>query len=111
MKEILTILLILTGSLFALIASIGMLKMPDFFTRIHAATKSGTLSISCILLATAIHFNQSSVSMLCLLIVVFVFITAPVGAHLISRAAYFIGESLWDKSIIDELKTVEIEKQ
>ena len=104
MKEIVTILFLFIGSLFALIASIGMVKMPDFFTRIHAAAISSTLSIICILSATAIHFNHLGVSIRCLLIIVLVFITAPTAAHMISRAAYFIGESLWEHTIKDELK-------
>ena len=104
MKETVTILLLFTGSLFALIGSIGMVKMPDFFTRIHAAAISSTLSIICILSATAIHFNRLGVSVQCLLIFMLIFITAPIAAHMISRAAYFIGESLWEHTIKDELK-------
>ncbi len=97
--------LILQGALLSLIAAIGVLRLPDVYTRNHAASKSATLGIISILLGLFLyyllidHHTNSRV----LLGIIFVFITAPVAGHLISRAAYNIGVPLWDKSIQDDL--------
>ncbi len=86
--EILSTVLILVGAAFALIGSIGLWRMPDFFTRLHGPTKATTLGVGAILLASSIHFSQTgAVSVHEVLVTIFLFITAPVSAHLLSQAA------------------------
>ena len=93
--DILTVLLASAGLFFMLVAAIGVLRMPDLFTRMHAAAKASTLGISGILLAALIYFQASaSVSTKVLLIILFLFLTAPVGAHALGRAAFLCGVQL-----------------
>ena len=103
MNEILSSVLMLIGATFALLAGAGVLRMPDLFTRMQAATKASTLGIGCIILAVAVHFGELGITTRALATVIFVFLTAPVAAHMIARAAYFVGVPLWDQTIIDEL--------
>lgn len=103
MREWIVVVLILTGATFSLLAAVGMTRMPDLFTRMQASTKSATLGVACILLAVAVYFGQLGVSIRTLLVVVFLFMTAPIAAHMISRAAYSRKVPLWKDSVIDEL--------
>lgn len=85
-----------------------MIRFPDVYTRSHAATKSATLSVLCCLLGTFIYFwfHDGYVSVRLILGIVFVFITAPVSGHLVSRAAYRSGVPLAEGSGEDMLKPV-----
>lgn len=89
----------LTGGFFTMIAAAGLVKMPDVFIRMHASTKAGTLGSSLTLLAVALYFADTSVSIKALIGVFFIMLTAPIAAHLIGRAANaqhksYINESL-----------------
>ncbi|GLI85259.1 Na(+)/H(+) antiporter subunit G [Rossellomorea marisflavi] len=100
---------LLAGGFLSLVASFGVLRLPDIYTRNHAASKSATLGIMCILLGTFLYFYivHGIFNSKVLLAIVFIFVTAPVGGHLIARAAYHSGAKLWDKSIRDDLKEKE----
>ena len=104
MNDIITSALLLIGSLFMMLSAIGIIKMPDLFTRMHAATKVGTVGVSGIVLAVAVHFEQMKVAAPALLIIVFFLATAPIAAHMIGRAAYEMGVELWKGTVIDEWK-------
>ncbi|MBZ0214722.1 MAG: monovalent cation/H(+) antiporter subunit G [Nitrospirae bacterium] len=104
MKEALTVVLLMVGSVFALIAAIGVVKMPDVYMRMQSATKATTLGIGCVMLATAVHFQDTAVWTRALLVVLFIFMTSPVGAHMLSRAAYLTKVPLWQGTILDELE-------
>lgn len=104
MTDLIIMLLSTIGALFILMASIGMLRMPDFYGRLSVTTKATTLGIGLALVATAVYFDLSSITSKVVAIIFFLFITAPVAAHMIGRAAYFIGIQLWEGSVIDELK-------
>lgn len=93
-----------SGALFILLAAIGILRMPDFYLRVSVTTKAVTLGVGLILVASAFAFKNFSVTSRVLAIIVFILLTAPVGAHMIGRAAYFIGVPLWSKTKIDDLK-------
>lgn len=82
-------LLLLAGAFFALVGSYGMVRLEDFFQRVHAPTKATTLGVGCTVLASALYFSvqTGSPSLHELLIVLFLFITAPVSAHTLTRAA------------------------
>lgn len=92
------------GVVFVLLASIGLVRMPDTYLRISVTTKAATLGIGLILISAAFYFKEASVTTRVLAIILFIILTAPVGAHLIGRASYFIGVKMWHKSVIDELE-------
>ncbi|HUG91086.1 MAG TPA: monovalent cation/H(+) antiporter subunit G [Planctomycetaceae bacterium] len=96
--------LMVIGSAFALLAALGVVRMPDLFTRMQAATKSSTLGVGCILLAVAVHFDELGVTTQALLTIAFLLLTAPIAAHMIARSAYIVGVPLWKGTVIDELR-------
>jgi len=96
--------LLLLGAIFALLAAVGIVRMPDVFTRLHASTKSATLGAGLSVLAVAVHFGRLEVAFLALLVVAFLFLTAPVASHMIGRAAYMAGARLWEGTVLDELR-------
>ena len=102
-REFLTSAFLLIGTAFMLLGSIGLLRMPDFYTRMHAQTKCATLGLSCLLLAAIPGLLSLSVSIKVLLAVLFNFLTTPVGAHMIARAAYHhLKVPFWHGTIADE---------
>jgi multicomponent Na+:H+ antiporter subunit G len=104
MNELIGDVLMIIGAIFLLLAAVGVLRMPDLFTRMQPATKGTTMGIACTLLAVAVHFGNSSVTTRALAAIAFFFLTAPVTAHLIGRASYFVGVPLWKGTVIDELR-------
>lgn len=92
------------GALFMLIAAIGIVRMPDLFTRMQAATKTGTAGAGCVLVGTALFMLQTQVTSKVLLVVAFLFLTAPVAAHMLARAGYLVEIPLAPQTQIDELK-------
>lgn len=87
--ELLLSVLILLGATLVLIGSWGLVKLPDFYTRLHGPTKASTLGAALVLIVSALYFTQQNgtISLHELLISLFLFITAPVSAHLIAKAA------------------------
>jgi multicomponent Na+:H+ antiporter subunit G len=104
MSSILIIALICAGILFILLAGVGILRMPDFYSRLSVTTKAMTLGVGLILVAAAISFNELAVTARVLAIIVFLVLTAPVGAHMIGRASYFTGIKMWHKTVCDDLE-------
>ncbi|MDR2223986.1 MAG: monovalent cation/H(+) antiporter subunit G [Flavobacteriaceae bacterium] len=104
MIDILIMIFSTVGAIFVLIASIGIVRMPDFYTRLSITIKAATLGIGCILTSAALHFSEFSTTTKVLAIVFFLFITSPVAAFLIARSAYISGIKLWKKSVVDELQ-------
>ncbi|MGQ4878801.1 monovalent cation/H(+) antiporter subunit G [Billgrantia sp. LNSP4103-1] len=96
--------LILTGAIFMLLAALGILRLPDLLTRMHATTKAAALGVILIMLAVALHFAEVAVVARAFAIIVFVLMTAPVAAHVIGRAGYFVGSKLWSGTVKDELR-------
>ena len=86
MIEILTGLLILAGAGFTLIAAIGVLRLPDLLTRMHASTKAGTLGSILVLLALALFIAEGPVVAKVVATILFLLLTAPIAAHMIGRA-------------------------
>lgn len=87
--EYLAIALLILGSVFILIGAIGLVKLPDFYTRLHAPTKATTLGIGSILIASMLlHLvNDRGINIQELVISMFLFITAPVSAYMMAKAA------------------------
>lgn len=107
MQETVSIGLLMFGAFYLLIAGAGLLKMPDLFLRMSASTKASTLGISCVLLATGIYFGSATVIVRVLLIIAFMYLTAPISAHMLARAAYRGRVKLWENTVIDELKAAQ----
>ncbi|WP_310445970.1 Na+/H+ antiporter subunit G [Thiobacillus sp.] len=89
MTEILLSLLILAGAMFTFIGSLGLVRLRDFYTRLHGPTKATTLGVGCLLIASAVYFSvhEEGISLHEVLVSLFLFITAPVSAHLLAKAA------------------------
>jgi multicomponent K+:H+ antiporter subunit G len=87
MLEVMTSVLLLIGAFFILVGSIGLVRLPEFFMRLHAPTKASTLGVGGVLLASIVYAFNESVLIHELIITLFVFVTAPVSAHLLSQAA------------------------
>jgi len=86
--DVLTAALVLLGAGFALIGSVGLARLPDLFTRLHGPTKATTLGVGSILLGSILYFSaRQGLSLHEVLVTLFLFLTAPVSAHLIARAA------------------------
>jgi len=87
--ELLVSGLLLFGSGFVLVGAIGLARFPDFYTRLHGPTKATTLGVGGLLVASAVYFsiNEAGLSLHELLITIFLFMTAPVSAHLLAKAA------------------------
>ena len=102
MSPIVALLLVL-GALFMLLAGVGLVRLPDLYLRMSAASKAATLGASLVLLGAAVHFGTAAVAGRAVVIVVFLFLTAPVAAHTIGRAGYRRKSPLWKGTIADEL--------
>lgn len=96
--------LIFVGILFIVVAGIGLVRMPDLYLRMSAATKASTLGMGIILVGTAFYFNELTVTSRALAIIFFMLLTAPVSAHMIGRAGYSDGVPLWKQTQLDELR-------
>jgi len=104
MTEILKEGLILVGALFMLLAALGLVRLPDLLTRMHATTKAATLGATLVMLAVALHFAEVAVVARAFGVILFIMMTAPVAAHVIGRAGYFVGTRLWEGTLKDELR-------
>jgi multicomponent Na+:H+ antiporter subunit G len=105
MSDVLAAVLMVAGAVFALVAAVGVARLPDLLIRMHAATKAGTLGAGLILLAVAIQGAETGLTLRALAAISFLLLTAPVSAHLIGRAAYRVGVRLWERTRVDEFET------
>ena len=103
MNDWLILILSMMGVVFILIAAIGFIRMPDLYMRLSLSTKAITLGVGLILLASAVKFGTFEAASRVTAIIVFLILTAPVGAHILGRASYFSKVGLWHKTKINEL--------
>jgi multicomponent Na+:H+ antiporter subunit G len=96
--------LTIVGAMFGAIAAIGIVRMPDLYTRMQSATKAGSLGVACVIFAAAIHFQDAIATVEAALVIAFLFGTAPVASILIGQAAYRIGLPLWSDTSRDDLR-------
>jgi multicomponent Na+:H+ antiporter subunit G len=94
--------LFIAGATLGLLASVGVLRMPDVFTRMQASTKASTLGLGCLLLGLAIRNPEFSFVVRAGSIGAFLLLTTAVGAHVIARAAARGGAPLWEGTVVDE---------
>lgn len=104
MLEAVTAILILVGALLMFVAGLGITRMPDLFLRMSATTKVATLGLGTIMLAVIIYFDDLVATSHAVATILFVFLSAPVAAHIIGRAAYFNKVPLWEGTVIDQLR-------
>lgn len=102
--DIIAGLLLIAGAIFVLLAAVGLWRLPDIYSRMHAASKAGTLGSGLMLIALAVHAGDTSTTSRAIAGVVFFLLTAPISAHLLAKAAYAVGYRLTDETVIDELK-------
>ena len=102
--DLVVAVLLLLGAGFGVIAAVGLIRLPDLYTRMHAASKAGTLGSGALLVALAIHDGTAGTASRAMAGVVFFLLTAPISAHLLARAAYGVGYRMWDGSVMDEMK-------
>jgi multicomponent Na+:H+ antiporter subunit G len=105
MIDVWTGLLMLIGSGFCLVAAVGIVRLPDTLTRMHAATKAGTLGAGLLIGAEALFYSDLGISLRAITMVALLLLTAPVAAHLIGRASYRSGVTPSDRLWVDELKS------
>lgn len=101
--DVISATLLLTGVALNLLGAVGLNRFDDVFARMHAATKATTLGMVLVLTGSALQMTRLGDAFKMMLVIVPQLITAPVGAHMIGRAAYRSGTELSDKTAIDEL--------
>ncbi|WJH39348.1 monovalent cation/H(+) antiporter subunit G [Aliirhizobium terrae] len=101
---IVTAVLVLGGAVFALVASIGLNRFPDVYSRMHAASKAGTVGSGLLLLAVGVHSGELSMLARALAGFFFFVLTAPVSAHLLAIAALKAGYPMSDKTVTNEMQ-------
>ena len=97
---------LLTGALLALIAAIGVLRMPDVLGRMHAATKPQVLGTVLVVLGVGLRLRDPALIGLLLLVVVLQMTTSVVSSHMIGRASFRAGQVRHDLLVVDELSEV-----
>ncbi|AVF02522.1 MAG: monovalent cation/H(+) antiporter subunit G [Devosia indica] len=95
--------LLVLGAAFTLLATIGVVRLPDLYTRMHAASKAGAVGGGLILLAVAVLSQDAAVSVRAIIGVMFVLLTTPVSAHLLARASYLTGYRPCNDTVIDDI--------
>lgn len=90
---ILTALMLLAGSFFTLAAAIGLIRLPDLFTRMHAASKAGPVGAGLLVVAAGIWSGDAGVLARCIAGFFFLILTTPVSAHLLARASIVVGHT------------------
>jgi multicomponent Na+:H+ antiporter subunit G len=95
-------LLIAVGVLFDIFGTLGLVRLPDVYNRLQAATKCVTLGTCLILVGAALGAESGVFVVRALLCAVFVLVTSPVGAHALARGAHLGGVKLWEQSVVDK---------
>lgn len=103
MTDVIVGILVLLGCFFVFVAGLGLLRMPDLYIRMHAATKAGTLGVGFTVAAVAVFYGSLQTVVNAVAIFFFFLLTAPIGAHILGRASYLSGVKPWEKTRLDEL--------
>jgi multicomponent Na+:H+ antiporter subunit G len=94
--------LFIAGASLGLLAAVGVVRMPDVFTRMQASTKASTLGLGCLLVGVALRNPELAFVVRAASIAAFMLLTTAVGAHVIARAAARSGAPMWEGTIVDE---------
>lgn len=104
-------ILLVLGSCFAFLGAIGVLRLPDLYTRMHAASKAGAVGGGMILLAVALVSFDASIALRAVIGTVFLLLTTPVSAHLLARVSHRAGHHTQTTLFIDELAVASTSKE
>lgn len=96
-------ILIIIGAFFAFIATVGIIRLPDVYSRMHSASKAGTVGSGLMMIALAVTASDLATAIRAIAGVLFFIMTAPIAAHLLAQAAYKTGYRLWEHSVVDEM--------
>ena len=101
MNETIGTIFIVVGLLFDLLGTIGLVRLPDIYNRLQAATKCVTLGTCAILVGVLIYSGFDAMGTKALLCAIFIILTSPTGAHAIARGSHLSGVRLWEGSVVD----------
>lgn len=102
MREIISAILVFTGCFFIIAASIGIVRFPDFYSRLHPAGKTDTLGLTLILAGLIVYEGITLVSVKLVFIIIFIFIANPTATHTLAKAAFLSGLKPWEKGKKDD---------
>lgn len=102
MMEWIVSFLLISGSLFMLVAAIGVIRLPDVYMRMHAITKAASLGAILMLTAVFLWYPLWIVAVESLMVVLFIILTAPIGSHMIARVAHSMKVPMADNYLLDE---------
>jgi multicomponent Na+:H+ antiporter subunit G len=102
MSNAIGIIFVTIGLGFDFFGCLGLVRLPDVYSRLQAATKSVTMGTCSILFGTFLIVGTTGAGLKCLLCIAFILLTSPVAAHAIARGAHRSGVKLWEKSVIDK---------
>lgn len=104
MTDLLSASFLVAGSAICLLAAVGVLRLPDFFMRMHAATKAGVAGCGLVLISIGFAFPSAAMWAKIAIAVAFLLLTTPIAGHLLGRAGYVAGVQLWRGTTSDELR-------
>lgn len=104
MMEWIVSILLISGALFMLVAAIGVVKLQDVYMRMHAITKAASLGAILMLGAVVLWHPQWIVAIEALMVVLFVILTAPIGAHMLARVSHHMKVPIGEGYVMDELQ-------
>ncbi|HLU18214.1 MAG TPA: monovalent cation/H(+) antiporter subunit G [Edaphocola sp.] len=104
MTNIIFIILCIVGTLATVFSALGILRMPDFYSRLSVTVKASTLGTGLLLICAAMYFAVPDVTNRAIAIVLFLILTSPVAGHMIARAAYMSKTKMWEGSKLDEME-------
>lgn len=102
-------ILVIIGSTFSLLAAVGIIRLPDVYTRMHAASKAGTVGSGLLLITLGLYSLDGATLSRSLAGFVFLLLTAPISAHLLARAAYAAGYRMTEITVVNEMPQEEID--
>jgi multicomponent Na+:H+ antiporter subunit G len=94
--------ILVAGAIFTFLAAVGVVRLPDLYTRMHAASKAGAVGGGLILLVVAILSQDSAVAIRAIIGIIFLLLTTPVSAHLLAKASLSAGYKPWDRTAVDD---------
>jgi multicomponent Na+:H+ antiporter subunit G len=104
MNETISLIFIGIGVAFDFFGCLGLIRLPDVYNRLQAATKSVTLGTWSILFGVFIRYGFSGVGIKALICIPLIFFASTVAAHALIRGSYIFGIKMWDKSVIDDYR-------
>ena len=102
MSEIIGIIFVVIGAIFNIAGCIGLVRLPDIYNRLQAATKCVTLGTCSILFGVFVYIGVSGIGIKALLCACFILLTSPTAAHALARGSHLFGIKLWEKSVCDK---------